>query len=214
MVANGASNRSSRVRDDLRARIASGEWEIHSRIPGETALAAEYGVSRGTVREALRSLTGLGLLEAAAGRGTFVRSRVPTDAVLVALMSERGPAECLQLRAAIEGEAARTLAARRDAAAAERLAGAARGDGSRERMPGEFHSRLVEEGCEPLAVSVHAALMHSVRGFLMSGRLRHALDDAARDRDHEAVVAAIRAGDAADAARLAAEHAYTDLVVG
>lgn len=197
----------------MRARIASGEWELHSRIPGETALAAEYGVSRGTVREAMRSLIGLGLLEAAAGRGTFVRSRVPSDEVLVSLMSDRGPAECLQLRAAIEGEAARRLALREDSSVADRLAASARGDDSHERLPGEFHSRLVEAGSAPLSVSVHAALMHSVRGFVFAGRLRHALDDAARELAHDAIVEAIRSGDASEAARIAAEHAYSDFIV-
>ena len=110
----------------LRQKIVSGEWPINSRIPTEPELMALLGVGKSTVREAVRSLASLGMLETIRGIGTFVRSRVPSDAVLVSLMSERGPAECLQLRAAVEGEAARALATRSPSFASPRLHGATR----------------------------------------------------------------------------------------
>lgn len=53
----------TQVSEQFRELIASGEWAIGRKIPGELELAELLGVSRGTVREALRGLTITGLLE-------------------------------------------------------------------------------------------------------------------------------------------------------
>ncbi|HZH51825.1 MAG TPA: GntR family transcriptional regulator [Microvirga sp.] len=57
----------------LRERILSGELEPGSRLPGELSIAAEYGISRVTVRRALDQLAGEGLIDRRPGSGTFVR---------------------------------------------------------------------------------------------------------------------------------------------
>ena len=56
--------------DDLRARLARNEFV--QRFPGELELAEQYGVSRHTVREALRHLRSEGVLTVTAGRRTLV----------------------------------------------------------------------------------------------------------------------------------------------
>ncbi|HON73867.1 MAG TPA: GntR family transcriptional regulator [Dermatophilaceae bacterium] len=60
------------VSDDVRNRIGSGEFAANERLPSETALAAEYGVSRVTVRTALRTLESQGLIDVRHGSGSFV----------------------------------------------------------------------------------------------------------------------------------------------
>ena len=60
------------VSDDVRKRIGSGEFAANERLPSETALAAEYGVSRVTVRTALRTLESQGLIDVRHGSGSFV----------------------------------------------------------------------------------------------------------------------------------------------
>lgn len=57
----------------LRAKISTGEWEPEERIPTEMELMERFGVSRSTIREALRSLERDGLIRRMRGRGTFVR---------------------------------------------------------------------------------------------------------------------------------------------
>ena len=64
----------AQVLGDLRRRIAAGEFR--SRFPGDEELRAEYGVSRHTVREAVRRLQAEGVVERGRGRGTYVRDRV------------------------------------------------------------------------------------------------------------------------------------------
>lgn len=58
--------------DILRERIYSHEWAVNARIPSEHELMQQFGISRGTVRRALKSLVEEGLLVQQHGRGTFV----------------------------------------------------------------------------------------------------------------------------------------------
>lgn len=57
----------------LRSKIESGEWEPDRPMPTEMALVEKFGVSRTTIREALRALTRGGLIVRHRGRGSFVR---------------------------------------------------------------------------------------------------------------------------------------------
>ena len=62
-----------RVADSLRGRIQAGEWAPGSPLPTLDTLAAEYQVSRTTVRKAISTLTAEGLTESVRGWGMFVR---------------------------------------------------------------------------------------------------------------------------------------------
>src|SRR5262245_6807640 len=62
----------TRIRDSLVARIASGELEPGTRLV-ETAIATAYGTSQAPVREALRELEAMRMVEVRPRRGTFVR---------------------------------------------------------------------------------------------------------------------------------------------
>jgi GntR family transcriptional repressor for pyruvate dehydrogenase complex len=60
------------VADQLQRLIASGYWTKGERLPGEIELAKEFGVSRSTLREALRHLSSKGLVQVRHGEGNFV----------------------------------------------------------------------------------------------------------------------------------------------
>jgi len=60
----------AQVLSDLRGRLARGEFT--GRFPGDEELRETYGVSRHTVREAVRRLQAEGVIERGRGRGTFV----------------------------------------------------------------------------------------------------------------------------------------------
>ncbi|HTW07485.1 MAG TPA: GntR family transcriptional regulator [Acidimicrobiales bacterium] len=60
----------AQVLADLRRRLATGEFA--ERFPGDADLVETYGVSRHTVREAVRRLQAEGLLERRRGRGSFI----------------------------------------------------------------------------------------------------------------------------------------------
>jgi GntR family transcriptional regulator len=61
------------VRDSLRDRIVRGDFAEDEMLPSESALGAEFGVSRVTVRQALDELRKTGLIESRQGKGYFVR---------------------------------------------------------------------------------------------------------------------------------------------
>jgi GntR family transcriptional regulator len=61
----------------FRSRIESGAWRVGDQIPTVDDLAAEYGVARATIRQALGALERDGLIERFRAKGTFVR-QAPT----------------------------------------------------------------------------------------------------------------------------------------
>ena len=68
-----------RIADGPRQRIARGHWPKDTRLPAAEALAAEFGVSRLTVRQAIDVLAREGLVEARQGSGTYVTAQAEQD---------------------------------------------------------------------------------------------------------------------------------------
>lgn len=98
------------VAEQLGSRIASGAYSIGDRLPSERDLAAAFGVSRPTVREAVIALELDGLVEVKTGSGVYVTARTPKSGSPGA--TDIGPFELLEARRGVEGEAA-ALAAQR-----------------------------------------------------------------------------------------------------
>lgn len=97
----------------LQSLIESGKWPIGTRIPAEPELVAELGVSRNTIREAVRAMVHAGLLITKQGDGTYVRSASVLGVVLQRRIRQSNLLETLELRHALEQEAARLAAIRR-----------------------------------------------------------------------------------------------------
>ena len=110
-----ASTLSVQVAHQLEQLITSGEWPVGTRIPAESELCSRLGVSRNTVREALRSLVHMGMLEALVGDGTYVRAFSELEAPLVRRARRASPAEAVELRSVLERAAAGLAARRRTA---------------------------------------------------------------------------------------------------
>jgi len=64
-----------RVFGSLQQRLLDGTYEVGEQLPTEDELAAEYGVSRATIRQAVGQLVQEGLVSRQQGRGTFVLPR-------------------------------------------------------------------------------------------------------------------------------------------
>lgn len=76
-----------RLAADLQSRIAAKEWTSGAQLPSEAVLVEEYGVSRSTVREALKLLESQGVVSIQHGRGSFVASDTPVQAGIQQLRS-------------------------------------------------------------------------------------------------------------------------------
>ena len=109
---------SHQVADSVCDMLRSGRYRAGDRLPSEPELSAAFGVGRSTIREAVRELIALGLLEIRPGRGTFVQSLRP-DLLLRgdsigASLTDQVRNELLEVRRIVEPEAA-ALAAERAA---------------------------------------------------------------------------------------------------
>jgi GntR family transcriptional regulator len=130
----------AQLRRDLRRRLARGEFDAE--FPGEMALRGEYGVSRNTVREALRTLREEGVVTAERGRPPRVGEPIEIQQPLGALYSLFASVEAAGLD---QHSVVRTLDRRADALVAVRL-------GLEESTPLVHLERLRLAGPEPLAL--------------------------------------------------------------
>jgi len=98
--------------EQLRQRVADGAWTVGQRLPTEPELALELGISRNTVREAMRVLAFSGLVEVRQGDGTYLRANVdPLGTVQV--LSRCSLDQARETRHILEAEAIGLAALRR-----------------------------------------------------------------------------------------------------
>lgn len=102
------------VSSQMEYLIESGHWLIGDRLPPEMELMKTFDVSRNTLREAIRALVHAGLLETKQGSGTIVKSTNALGAALQRQVKKTSLLEILEVRLALEREAAQLAAIRRD----------------------------------------------------------------------------------------------------
>ena len=144
---------------DLQRRIRAGAFDV--RFPGEHELVEEYGISRHTVRDALRRLRADGVLESSRGRGTWLR-RPKIEQPLGALYSLFRSVEASGLE---QRSAVRVLDVRVDAAVSARL-------GRPEDTEYVYLERVRLADGEPLALD-RAWLPRSLAGPLLEADFSH-----------------------------------------
>ncbi len=212
------------ISDRIMEHIAGGAWQPGQRLPAERDLAAEFGVSRPSLREALGALQMLGLIETQHGSG----SRVAPDAVaklgrhasVGVLGLGVSPVAVLDARGVIEPTIA-ALAARHYAPDREIEVLLAKMSAARDwskpahrtvwseadRM---FHRRIAIHAdnaillatADTIAAVMNQPLWRLLRDNMLAvpGRIEASIEE------HGRIFAAIRDGRADDASRFAAEH--------
>jgi GntR family transcriptional repressor for pyruvate dehydrogenase complex len=199
----------------LAGRLAPGEA-----LPSEARLAERFGVSKQVVREALRQLAAVGVVEIGQGRSTRVRA--PDAAPLARIWrfaagrSREGLAEAVELRRIIEPQVARLAAARADApgiaelrAIAARLAAACGDVPAWIEADLDFHEHLAALSGNRLVrlqVTSLRPLTHEVMLLLNSRERRGPEDWQATLKRHLRVVSAVAAHDPARAQRAMEAH--------
>lgn len=202
----------------LQSEILGGRLGPGVKLPPERELSERFGASRGTVRRVLSTLAERGLIRRSAGSGTFVSAQAGSmakQAPVPGASTHVSPAELMQARRLIEPLLPSMIARNATAADFARMAHcleqaeAAATIEAFEHWDGALH--------QAFAVATHNAfftqileLMNRVREQGDWGTLkRHSLTPARRaeyERQHRAIVNALRDRDAALAAALMAEH--------
>jgi GntR family transcriptional repressor for pyruvate dehydrogenase complex len=213
------TRRSTGVTDDaiarIRERITAGEWGPGTRLPRESDLAQQLGLSRNSLREAVRALSLARVLEVRQGDGTYVSSLEPGELLeptlsATDLLRGRTVLELFEVRRMLEPEAAAVAAQRADE---DVIAGLGR-ELDRMNAAGERAEELVAADAafhDVIAAapgnSVLRALLRSLSTSTVRARLWHGIAergalDLARE-EHARIYDAVAAGDA-DLARAAA----------
>lgn len=200
------------VVDELKREIAQGHWGVGDRIPSEAELTAALGVSRPSVREAVRSLVQLGLLETRQGDGTYV---IATDATQVALrraLRSADSREVIRVRRALDALAAREAAEFRGeedlAYLAEqlrlrRVAVEAGDTAAFAESDLAYHLGIAAASGNRLLTDIYASFDGSIRESVADASCLAQGSDPDQADLHETLFRAIEAGDP-DAAQLAA----------
>jgi DNA-binding FadR family transcriptional regulator len=198
-------------------RVASGEWPVGSKIPGEAGLAADLGVGRSTVREAIRELAGRGMLATRQGAGVFVAAREPDPDWALALR-RAAVLDVIEVRIAVETEAVGRAASRRTAddlrgldEALDRRARAARDEPDPGYVDADlaFHQALVAAAHNDLLLELFRTSLPRVRQGMVDMLALVGPGDRATREDHDAhaaVLAAVRDADPDRALVLTREH--------
>ncbi|WCK53734.1 FadR/GntR family transcriptional regulator [Aneurinibacillus sp. Ricciae_BoGa-3] len=92
------------IANQIRNHIEKGVLKVDSRLPSERELAEKFQTSRATVREALRALEIIGIIESKVGQGTFIKNVnfSSMDGSFVEISKQTSPSEVFEARFAFE----------------------------------------------------------------------------------------------------------------
>lgn len=206
----------------LRHMIATGRLVAGQRIPPESELCDELGVSRGSLREAVRMLAALRVIEPRHGSGTYVSQLRPEDIVgslslTVDLLPLEGLLEMFEIRRVLESHAAAQAAARMTPETLTRLfeyieAMEATEDPTEvSELDHRFHAEIARVGGNPTLGSLLGVFRARSRSYQVFTLPEGPRIKRASDEDHRAIAGALAQRDPAAAAGAAAAHvAHTE----
>jgi DNA-binding FadR family transcriptional regulator len=197
------------VINTIKAMILQGELVPYQRLPSEKELAEALGVSRPTVREAIRGLMALNILESRQGDGTYVTSlepqllAAPIDFLL--RVDEQGLAALTEIRLVLESGVAEFAANKATPQHIERL----------RALTNEYAASIDDvDRCMELDLAFHreladaadsailASILSTISALVLQSRKRTAHDHKKREvahTDHRAITDAVASHDPAGA---------------
>lgn len=205
-IGQGRATLAGEVRDEIERMIVEGDLRAGEKL-NELALSNAMGVSRGTVREAIRSLADSGLIDLITNRGAFVHETTLSEIQ-----------NLYELRGAIFALACASSAQRvKDGLSPDLPAALGRNIKEMEgtladsdtttyyRLNIEFHDMLLEGAGNPRAKAMYDNLVKEMhlfrrRGLSVATNIARSLDE------HRAISNAVAEGDAEAARQAAEEH--------
>jgi DNA-binding FadR family transcriptional regulator len=196
---------SVQVLDKLRDLVLNGQYPIGSRLPTEPKLMESLGVGRSTIREAVQTLSHMGVLEVRQGSGTYVRALPSDTEPLSKTLRRMKIAEVHEARLAIEVEIAYLAAQRRTPDhlfrmrdALRRRAEAANCDNDKSALADadlDFHITIAEACGNPILENLYRSFSVVVHDAIVT-QFREAGTDDTQTENHEELYRAIETQDA------------------
>ena len=207
LAASGKQRLADILYGQILEQIVAGKLEEGDRLPSENQICQTWSVSRPTVREALMRLQADGLVITRQGSGTYVRKR-PSELLtrLVAVSDVAGLLRCMEVRNALEGQAAGLAAQRRTPAqmdaisqASASFAAALEAGGSASEADFGFHIAVADASGNGMFVDILDLLGSRIK-YTMTvnlGITQATSKERARRvlGEHQAIVEAIARGD-------------------
>lgn len=208
---------SAQLRDTLLEHLKSGTWRAGHRIPTERALGEQFGLGRSAVRRVLAQLKDAGLITQTVGSGTYVTEQA--SGLLPALggtpLATTSPAELMETRMALEPAIVELVVRNATPADFARMtqcceqAEQATTLDEFEHWDGLLHE-VIAEAAHNSFISTVFRLMNQARAQGEWGMLKRKSVTperrAAYQREHRALVAALRERDLATALAHTREH--------
>ena len=113
MSANTRQTFAQQIASSIERKIVTGKYQIGDRLPTEPQLSEFFGVSRGTVREALKILLSAGILETVQGSGTFVKASERLQIEMHRTLENSSEKDILEIRKMLERHIASSAALNR-----------------------------------------------------------------------------------------------------
>lgn len=197
-----------KIIEEIKTMVISGELKPGDRLPSERAMTEMFGISRMSLREALKALSVLGLLEAQPGEGYFVSKDYDRGLSSLNLMSfylEDVRFSVLETRLIIEPEAVKLAVHRITPEQLEKLEECVTEmlhcvqEGRSYTEPDECFHRMIYEATHNVVLINMMKTLGQIIVPLPVGKERSALD-------HKEILAAIKEQDGEKASHLMTEH--------
>ena len=193
---------SRQIADSLEEKITSGEYAVGEKIPPEPELMQIFGVSRNTIREAVKALASAGVLEVKQGDGTYVRSNNRFHANMHREYESVSPRDILETRNALEVSIAQLAARRRTQEDLEKIEKALRNregftELNRENTLAdmEFHMAVTEACHNKILIDLYQSLLSFLRSQIAERQQKTMLQPGEIDHLHRCLFLTIRRQD-------------------
>lgn len=206
------------VADQIQKMILNGNLKSGDRLPAEREMAEMFKVSRTSIREAVRALDILGLVECRQGGGNFIRKDFGSsffEPLSISFKLQNGSyLDILETRKMLEIEAAALAAERMTEkqrselqAISEKLA-AATGEKLCTKLDAEFHYKIIECTGNFLMQSFYSAVSELMKSFITDARKLFSSRTKRNmlRQQHKQIAEAICSGDSVRASQALRKH--------
>lgn len=196
---------------ELRQEITSGVWPVGTKIPSESQLGQALGVSRLSVREAVRALVHAGLLTTRQGDGTYVTATDESEMALKRRLDRAATIDIIDVRRGLDLVAARLAATRRTPGDLDELRESLERRTAAQQAADldafadadvDFHLLIAAASHNPVLLDLYRGMSEAVRDTV---RRDHCMERAVlgSDSSHQELYGAIETSDPASAVKIA-----------
>lgn len=207
------------VIEQIKAMIADGTLRKGDKLPSERDLVEQLQVSRTSIREALRAMEIIGIIECKQGGGNFVRENFENnlfEPLSIMFMLEKGhPKEIIELRKIIEVETVALAAQRITEEELESIGNIVEdlkqstNEEAAVKIDKRFHYEIAKASKNSLIISILNAISSLIDAYIKDARTKILVKESNRvllSNQHEKVYIALKNHDSAEAVKAMAHH--------